>query len=205
MSECNVRFFVDSGAGQCMCSCLEAFSAIKACAIIVVGVSGSLPIHGVDTALFLAVDSLGEKIVLRIHNCLLCTSTTDAETFNLISVSQLLSIKRSSVCFQSDHSTISLSHHRRKTKVILNLIPDEGLYALDVQPMSSQDEKQETQLSFDFTVNQDLLADHPSQTSEAYVATMPVSNEPTRSPTKGGVVYKDSVDREGHLFSGQRI
>ena len=189
MSECNVRFFVDSGAGQCMCSCLEAFSAIRACAIVVVGVSGSLPIHGVGTAIFLAVDSLGEEIVLRIHNCLLCTSTTDAETFNLISVSQLLSTKRSSVCFQSEHSTISLSHHRRKIAVILNLIPDDGLYALDVQPMSSRDQKHETHLSFDFTVNQDLLANHPSQTSKAYVATMPGSNEPLRSPTKLGAWY----------------
>ena len=123
-SECDVRFFVDSGAGQCMCSCVEAFSSIRACAIIVVGVSGSLPIHGVGTAFFLVLDSLGEEIVIRIHNCLLCETTSEEDTFNLISVSQLLRSKRNSVQFQSQQSTITLSHPRRTSDVILNLVPD---------------------------------------------------------------------------------
>ncbi len=73
--------------------------------------------------------------------------------------------------------------------MILNLIPDEGLYALDVQPMSSRDEKQETLLSFDFTLNQDLLEDHPSQVIETYIAIILGSNVPSRSPTKLGAWY----------------
>ncbi len=67
-SEFSVTFYVDvdSGAGQCMCSCADAFAEIRACAVVVVGVAGSLPIHGVGTACFLVLDSLGEE---RILNC----------------------------------------------------------------------------------------------------------------------------------------
>ena len=54
-----VRFYVDSGAGQCICSCSDAFQNIRACAIVVIGVAGSLPIHGIGTASFLVVDSKG--------------------------------------------------------------------------------------------------------------------------------------------------
>jgi hypothetical protein len=63
MSElaCSVRFYIDSGAGQCMCSCVDAFFGLKACAIVVVGVSGSLPIHSFGTASFLAMDSDGQQ------------------------------------------------------------------------------------------------------------------------------------------------
>ncbi len=42
----NMKFYVDSGAGQCMCSCVDAFTEIRACAVVVVGVAGSIPIHG---------------------------------------------------------------------------------------------------------------------------------------------------------------
>ena len=170
-----------------MCSCVEAFSTVRACAIIVVGVSGSLPIHGIGTALFLTVDSLGEEVVLRIHNCLLCTSTADAETFNLISVSQLLRTKRSAVQFQADNSTISLSHYRRKKDVILNLVPDDGWYALDVRPMSARDERKETLLSFDFTVNEEIMDGRSLNRVEAYAA--PTYAVPTKSPTKLGAWY----------------
>ncbi len=67
----NVRFFIDSGAGQCMCSCVEAFSTLRPCAILVVGVSGSLPIHGIGTANFVVKDSHGKEHIWKIHNCLL--------------------------------------------------------------------------------------------------------------------------------------
>ena len=69
----SVRFFIDSGAGQCMCSCADAFSSLKSCAIVVVGVAGNLPIRSFGTASFIAVDSSGNQRIIRIHNCLLCS------------------------------------------------------------------------------------------------------------------------------------
>ncbi len=50
-------FFIDTGAGQCMCSCVDAFDELRACAIVVVGVAGSLPIHGIGTAILRVTDS----------------------------------------------------------------------------------------------------------------------------------------------------
>jgi hypothetical protein len=45
-----------------MCSCSKAFVSIRPCAIIVVGVAGSMPVHGIGTALFLV--SVGDKQVI---------------------------------------------------------------------------------------------------------------------------------------------
>ena len=62
-------FYVDSGAGQCLCSCSSAFISMEACHLQVVGIAGRLTIHGQGTAIFLAsVD--GVEVLLRIHNCL---------------------------------------------------------------------------------------------------------------------------------------
>ncbi len=38
---------MDSEAGQCMTSCSEAFLTLQACAVLIVGVGGSMPAHGV--------------------------------------------------------------------------------------------------------------------------------------------------------------
>jgi hypothetical protein len=94
---CSVRFFIDSGAGQCMCSCADAFSNLRSCAIVVVGVAGSLPIHSFGTASFIAVDSSGEQRIIRIHNCLLSQNLGEDDNFNLISVSQVLKTALSTV------------------------------------------------------------------------------------------------------------
>ena len=45
-----ITIHVDSGAGQSLCSCPDAFLDLRPCAIEVVGVSGSLPVFGVGTA-----------------------------------------------------------------------------------------------------------------------------------------------------------
>jgi len=74
-------FYVDSGAGQCLCSCSSAFHSMEACHLQVVGVAGRLSIHGLGTAVFLvSVD--GNETLLRIHNCL-----HSFGEFNLLSVS----------------------------------------------------------------------------------------------------------------------
>ena len=110
MSEqaCSVRFYIDSGAGQCMCSCVDAFSNLQPCAIVVVGVAGSLPVHSFGTASFLAVDFSGEQRIIRIHNCLLCEKE-DNDEFNLISVSQVLKTTLSTVQFNITRSTLSVN------------------------------------------------------------------------------------------------
>jgi hypothetical protein len=63
-------FHVDSGAGQSICCNEDAFISLRACAIEVVGVSGSLAVYGVGTAVFVATDHLGATAILFLHNCL---------------------------------------------------------------------------------------------------------------------------------------
>ena len=123
-----------------MCACLDAFVNLRACAILVVGVSGSLPIHGIGTASFLTLDSTGKECILRIHNCLLCHHSREDESFNLINVSQLLKTKQSTVSFTHTQSHITLRHKRRKHDIVLNLIHDDGLYALDLVPIQAKDQ-----------------------------------------------------------------
>ena len=78
----SVTFYIDSGAGQCLCSCASAFITMEACHLQVVGVAGRLTIHGQGTAVFLATSG-DDEVVLRIHNCLFSFGE-----FNLLSVSQ---------------------------------------------------------------------------------------------------------------------
>ena len=63
-SSLNIVFHVDSGAGQSLCSCSDAFLNLRACAIQVLGISGSLPIFGVGTALFVVSNGHGKDAVL---------------------------------------------------------------------------------------------------------------------------------------------
>jgi hypothetical protein len=65
--EDNITFYVDSGAGQSMCSCSEVFHTLRACAVLVVGVVGSMPVHGMGTACFV-VDVCGKESMLIVHN-----------------------------------------------------------------------------------------------------------------------------------------
>ncbi len=53
-SSLQLLFHMDSGAGQSMCSFPDAFLSVRSCAIEVVGVSGSLPIFGMGSAMFVA-------------------------------------------------------------------------------------------------------------------------------------------------------
>ena len=69
-----------------MCACSEAFHTLRACAIIVVSVAGSMPAHGIGTACFIVTRNVKEHI-LKVHNCLFCHGE---DSFNLFSVSQML-------------------------------------------------------------------------------------------------------------------
>jgi hypothetical protein len=54
-----------------MCACSESFHSLRACAVLVVGVAGTMPVHGIGTAYFVDVVA-GKEHILRIHNCLFC-------------------------------------------------------------------------------------------------------------------------------------
>ena len=79
-----------------MSSCSEAFVTLRPCAIIVVGVAGSMPVHGIGTAMFTV--SIGDRdVILTVFNCLFCHG--EDEGFNLLSVSQILRTKTNSIQF----------------------------------------------------------------------------------------------------------
>jgi hypothetical protein len=66
----SLLFYVDSGAGQCLCSNDSSFVDMTPCMVEITGIAGTLQIYGCGTALFLATDDLGRHFVLRVHNCL---------------------------------------------------------------------------------------------------------------------------------------
>ncbi len=76
---------MDSGAGQCMCSCSEAFHSLRPCAVMVVGVAGSMPVHGIGTACFTIIID-GKTFILRNNNCLFCHGMARHSYYEIIIV-----------------------------------------------------------------------------------------------------------------------
>jgi hypothetical protein len=101
-------FYVDSGAGQCLCSCSSAFITMRTCHIQVVGVTGRLTIHGQGTAVFIASVN-GQDVLLRIHNYL-----HSFGQFNLISVSQLKMVSGNSVNFPVENPFLKFSRSQSR-------------------------------------------------------------------------------------------
>ena len=87
-----------------MTSCSEAFHTLSACAVLIVGVGGSMPAHGIGLACFIVFRD-GIEYILQIHNCLLCHGE---DGFNLLSVSQLLRDPTISVTFRSNASKLEI-------------------------------------------------------------------------------------------------
>ncbi len=191
----NMKFYVDSGAGQSMCSCVDAFTEIRACAVVVVGVAGSIPIHGVGTACFLVADSMGRERILRIHNCLLCQRADAEDNFNLISVSQVLGTNRSSVIFNNTISTIAIKQGKRQQLFTFALSPEDGLYAVTVVPLNASDVRHDQLVSIDMTDDNVLRAgDVHVECAQA------TGNESSKPASKLGVWYtvKD-IERESNM------
>jgi hypothetical protein len=130
-----VLFYVDSGAGQCLCSCSSAFLQISPCQIEITGVAGSLQIYGIGTAIFIGIDTSGHQFVFHVNNCLFSRGQ-----FNLLSVSQ--------VC-QSTGNGVDLSHSSpalmfqvsgvKQRKVCLPLFLEDGLFAILLEPLHFDD------------------------------------------------------------------
>ena len=66
----SLLFYVDSGAGQCLCSNDSSFVDMTPCMVEITGIAGVLQIYGSGTAMFLAQDVSERSFVLRVHNCL---------------------------------------------------------------------------------------------------------------------------------------
>ncbi len=148
---------VDSGAGQCICSCIGVFSSLRPCAPLIVGISGSLPVHGVGTANFLVKDGQGVERIWRIHNCLLCHQIEGDEDSNLLSVSRLLRTGITSISFGNDLSFMTVKKKKRGDDYIFPLKPDDGLYSVSCVPISENDLRFGKVMCFDVTPQEDPM------------------------------------------------
>ena len=118
-----------------MCSCPDAFLSLRPCAIEVVGVSGSLPIFGIGTAMFV-VNALPDfPIVVLLHNCLL----SQGSPFNLLSVSQFQAAAWNSVDFSVGAPALTV-RSRKGSKTIPLTIQD-GLYGFTAEPIHPNDDR----------------------------------------------------------------
>jgi hypothetical protein len=151
-------FYVDSGAGQCLCSCSTAFITMEACHLQVVGVAGRLTIHGQGTAVFIASVN-GQEALLRIHNCL-----HSFGKFNLISVSQLKMVSGNSVNFSVENPFLKFSQSQLQSGDIslldcfeIPLIMDDGLYSVSLEPVTASDPRYCNLPVFDVTLPGDFV------------------------------------------------
>lgn len=136
-----------------MCSCSEAFHNFRACAVLIVGVAGSMPAHGIGTACFIIkVD--GKEHILRIQNCLFCHGE---DNFNLISVSQMLRTRTNEVIFSSDDSRLELRTEVSGSKpgLVVGLQANDGLYEMEVSPLYADDERVRNLPHWNLTLDED--------------------------------------------------
>jgi hypothetical protein len=134
-----------------MSACSEAFHSLRPCAILVVGVAGSMPAHGIGTACFVATVD-GKEYIVRIHNCLLCHGE---DKFNLLSVSQTLRTRRNTITFSADESRVHVKGSDNMKDVNMNLKENEGLYELSLLPLYMDDPRLATLPSVELTLEND--------------------------------------------------
>ena len=130
--------YVDSGAGQSMCSCSSAFADMIPCEIEITGVAGSLQVYGCGTALFVVDDDSGKPFILRISNCLYGQGQ-----FNLLSVSQMCQNPNNCVDFNLDSPALIFSSpvRTRQRQIRLPLSLEDGLFALTATPFQLDDSR----------------------------------------------------------------
>ena len=128
-------FYLDSGAGQCLCSHDSSFIDMTPCMVEITGIAGALQIYGCGTAVFLAKDVSGRSFALRVHNCLF-----GGGQFNLLSVSQLSQKVGNSVNLSLDSPTMTLRTSGSKSRAVhFPLHLDEGLFGFRVEPLAVDD------------------------------------------------------------------
>ena len=141
---------MDSGAGQCMTSCSEAFHNLQACAVMIIGVGGSMPAHGIGTARFIGVTG-GIEYIITIHNCLLCHGE---DGFNLLSVSQILRQQLNAVVFRSNVSYLE-TQASEETVTRFELLESDGLYEMKLSPLYMDDQRLNSATNFEITLEHD--------------------------------------------------
>jgi len=128
-----------------MCSCPDAFLSLRPCAIEVLGVSGSLPVFGVGTAMFVVQAVSDLPVVVLIHNCLL----SQGSSFNLLSVSQFQSSGINTADFTVGAPALTL--RSRRGPMVLPLVLNDGLYGFSAEPLQPNDERYRTLPRFHLT------------------------------------------------------
>ncbi len=141
---------MDSGASQCMTSCSEAFSHLQACAVMIIGVGGSMPAHGMGTANFIGVTD-GFEYIVTIHNCLLYHGE---DGFNLLSVSLILRQPLNSVVFRSVSSHLE-TQSSDETTSRFDLRENEGLYEMKLSPLYMDDWSRKSAKRVELTLEND--------------------------------------------------
>jgi hypothetical protein len=109
------------------------------------GVSGSLPILGVGTAMFIVHNVHQQPHIILLRNCLL----SPGDSFNLVSVSQLQASGQNSVNFHHDSPTLSLTSG--PGHLLLPLTLSDGLFSFSAQPFHINDERYTTLPRFHLT------------------------------------------------------
>jgi hypothetical protein len=143
---------------------------------MVVGVAGSMPVHGMGTAHF--VFSMGGKeYVLLVHNCLFCHGE---DCFNLISVSQMLRGGQNKVVFSQHESQILLQEDITTSITSIPLREVEGLYEIQLAPLHLGDDRLRTlpRLHLTMEVDPRLWEKDVSRVESAYAG--------MKSPTRLG-------------------
>jgi hypothetical protein len=129
-----------------MCLCPDAFLSLRPCAIEVIGVSGSLPIFGIGTAMVVLRTSANLSVVSLIHDCLL----SQGSPFNLLSVSQFQASRRNSVNFSTSPPSLLVSTPSGRACFPLTL--EDGLYSFLVEPIHPSDDRYRSLPRFGFTM-----------------------------------------------------
>jgi hypothetical protein len=191
-------FYIDSGAGQCLSSCSTAFLTLEPCHIEVIGVAGSLPIFGIGTAIFALSMQGGGEVLLRVHNCLYSFGE-----FNLLSVSQMQTLPKNSLELSLLSPTLRLFAggvdgdgqilSSRKSYIDISLSLEDGLYALEMEPISPEDPRNLTTQIFDLTPPGDYVP--ATQKSSRLVKT----GKPTRQIWTTLIVPADKP--KGRIFT----
>ncbi len=133
-----------------MTFCSEAFHNLQACAVMIIGVGGSMPAHGIETANFIGVND-GIEYIVTIHNCLLCHGE---DGFNLLSVSQIIRQPLNSVVFRSNASHLEIQVSEEMT-TRFELRENEGLYEMKLSPLYMDDWRMNSAKHFEITLEHD--------------------------------------------------
>jgi hypothetical protein len=156
-----------------MTSCSGSFLTMRPCAVLVLGIAGTLPVHGIGTACFYCY--IGDiRYLLVINNCLFCHGE---DCFNLLSVSQILRTGENEIIFSQHGSRIM------NDRQPIPLQEKEGLYELKLWPAYVDDSCRESLPQIIITLAEDGKLWDEERPNPAYVG--------MRAPSKLGIWQRE--------------